>query len=58
MSEFANPMLPRTDHTSRPVNSAFNRADHFGDADLRKMSAEADKSFGIRTYGKSCVQVI
>ena len=47
MSEFANPVLPRTGHTSRPVNSAFNRAGHFRDAHLRKMSAEVDKSFGM-----------
>src|SRR5712692_2389835 len=63
MSEFANPMLRRTDHTSRPVNSAFNRA---GPLEMqthqkcpqRRISRleyaltenRACKSFRIRTY--------
>src|SRR5713101_1477606 len=45
-------MFLRTDLTSRPWNSAFSHADNFGNAHLRKMSAETDKSFAMRTYEK------
>jgi len=43
-------MFLRTDLTSRPGNSALSRAGNLGDAHLREMSAEMDKSFTMRTY--------
>jgi hypothetical protein len=45
-------MFLRTDLVSRPANSAFSRAGNCGNANLRKMSAEMDKSFTMRTYEK------
>ena len=45
-------MFLPTDLASPPGNSAFSHADNFGNANSRKMSAEMDKSFTMRTYEK------
>ena len=45
-------MFLRTDFASPPENSAFSRSGNFGNANLRNMSAETDKSFTMRTYEK------